>query len=126
MGALCGRLCSFKVDDTTYTSHNVDLSLSGQEFDITKFGDGEFGDFVVCFVNGTVTAGFYANIVGEITPGDEVDLELVLGYEDPITIDIPAVVESVSTGIDAKGVALFTGVFKITDDIAPEASSSST
>ncbi len=115
MGAiLCGRKCSFTAGGSAYDSHNVELSMQGEPVDVTAFGSGPYGDFVVCRINGTCTANFYDNILNIITPGDELSLVLTLGYDVPVVITVASVLQSVVTGIDAKGIALFSATFRLT------------
>lgn len=119
MAILCGRSCSFTVGGTSYTSHTVSVAQAGTETDVTHFGSGLFGDFVVCSVNGTVNASFYDNILSVLTVGDVVTLVLVLGYDTPITLTFTdAVVQSINSAVDAKGIAMFDSVFRLTGNIA--------
>lgn len=114
MSAICGRECSFSVASTTYTSHRFDITLDGEETDVTAFGAGQFGDWVVCRVNGSINASFYENIINVLDVNDAVTLNFTIGTSD---LTVAAVVKSVNTGIDAKGIATFNAVFRLTGAI---------
>ena len=124
MPVLCGRNCSFEVDNSSYISHMFTLNMAGVETDVTAFGSGKFGDYVVCSVNGTVNASFYDNVVSAISIGDEVDLDLELGYDAPVVLSFTdAVVQSVTATVDAKGIAGFDVIFRLTGDMSVEVGS---
>lgn len=115
MATLCGRACSFTVDGESYDSHIATLNLSGVETDVTKFGSGEYGDYVVCSINGTINASFYGDILSALAVGDVVKLIFTLGYTEDVTLTFnDAVVQSINSAIDSKGIAMFDAVFRLT------------
>lgn len=116
--AICGRSCSFTVGGESYDGHNVSLQVAGNETDVTAFGAGDFGDWLICGANGTVTAGFYDNLVGVLSIGDQVSLILTLGYTAPVVVTIASVVQSFGVDADAKGIVMQTATFRLTGDIS--------
>jgi hypothetical protein len=115
--AICGRSCSFTVGGQAYDSHSFTLNLTGTETDVTAFGSGFWGDTIVCSGTGTVNASFYGNVISALEVGDIVTVVLTYGYASPVTVTLTnAVVQTIASTVDAKGIAGFDITFKITGD----------
>jgi hypothetical protein len=111
--AICGRLCAITVGGSTYGGHQWTLNQVGREIDITSFGSSKYGDWKVCFADGTVSAQFYER--PNVSPDDIVTLVLTLGSTPNVTLTAASTkIIGVTTDVDAKGLVGFTVNMRIT------------
>lgn len=114
MAAYCGRTATLTLTggtSVTLAVFNVSLTLSGNETDITAFGSGEFGNYIVCNKSGelSVDSYEYCGLVSSIT-----GYSLVAANK---TFTGNCIGRDFTTGVDAKGVVTFNYVLRLTGDI---------
>jgi len=111
--AICGRTCSITVGGQAYGSHKFDFKMEGKEDDVTAFGSSQFGDWLYCLVNATITMDCYQ--LPSLSINDIVTVVLTFGFTPAITMtSAGAKVKSVTNSVDAKGIAQFTVEVRLT------------
>jgi len=113
MAAVCGKDCNLGGLSGNVVAHSFTLDIAGQETDVSAFGSGEFGDYLVCRSAGTLSVNTYAYPSEDV--GDTVSLSANVGAS---TLTIPGIVQSKNIAIDAKGIAQFVTTVRITGDIS--------
>lgn len=114
MAAICGKSCSIVFGSDAYLAHQFTLSLSGNEIDVTAFGSGEYGDYLSCNPAGTVSAELYE--APGLSIGDTVTVVMTWG-ETTLT-GTGAIVTSIGSNVDAKGVAGHSIALRLVGDLA--------
>ena len=111
--AICGRTCSVTIGGQSYSAHKFDYNLEGKEDDVTAFGSSQFGDWLYCLVNATITLECYQ--LPNVSIDDIVTVVMTFGFTpDVILTSAGARVKSIKNSVDAKGVAQFTVDVRLT------------
>ncbi len=111
--AICGRTCSITVGGQSYNAHKFDFNMEGKEDDVTAFGSSQFGDWLYCLVNATITMECYQ--LPALNINDIVVVVLTFGFTPVVTMNSAgAKVKSVKNSVDAKGIAQFTVEVRLT------------
>jgi len=115
MAAYCGRTATLSLTggtSVTLAVFNVNLTLGGNEIDVSAFGSGEFGDTIVCNKSGDLSIDSYEYLG---------DVSSITGYSLAAankTFSGNCVGKDFTTGVDAKGVVTFNYVLKLTGNIS--------
>lgn len=113
--AICGKSCSVTIGSQAYDAHQFSIARQANEIDVTGFGSGDYGDWLACSVNGTITVQCYDLPV--LAPGDAVTVVTTFGYTSIVTITFTnAKVTSFNSEVDAKGIVAHTVVCRIVGD----------
>jgi len=113
--AICGTDCSIEVaGDSNAEGHQFSIATSSQEFDTRAFGDGDYGSYVACAKNGTITVRTYEKIAN-CAPGDLANINCNIGGTNLEATN--AVCTSVNGDVDAKGITEYSYSFRLTGDI---------
>jgi len=81
------------------------------------FGSGEYGDWLACAKNGTITINSYLN--PGVVSGDTCDVVAVIGTPAVYTITANACkVTNYNISVDAKGIVEFSTTLRLTGDIS--------
>lgn len=111
--AICGDACTLTgTEFASVEGHRYVIELASNEIDTRIFGDGDYGSFIACAKNGTVTIDSYLRPVVDI--GDAVTVGMVVGTE---TFSIDCVVISMTVNVDAKDVVQFNTKLRIVDEV---------
>ena len=113
--ACCGRICNIEVDNgDAFEGYISQISQEGERIDVTKFGDGIDGSWLVdCKVTGSIMIQSYDD------PGASV------GDENALSANVcshlytcDATVQSKTVDFDAKGVPYWTTTWAVTSAIS--------
>ena len=115
--AICGKDCSITIDGTgSFEGHSYTIDTNSEETDVRAFGSGDYGAWLACAKNGTVTINTYLN--PGVTSGDVADLVAVIGTPAVLTLTMTsAVCTNFNIGVDAKGIVEFSSTFRIVGDV---------
>jgi hypothetical protein len=112
--AICGRTCNITIGSNSYSAHKFDYSLDGKEDDVTAFGSSQFGDWLYCLVNATVSMECYE--LPNLVVDDIVTVIMTFGFTPNVTLtSANARVKTVKNSVDAKGIAQFTVEVRLTE-----------
>jgi Zn-finger protein len=114
--ALCGDTCAVSVSSGNVASgHRFSIVSNAPEIDVRAFGSGDYGDFLACAKDGTVTVNCYMPIAS-LEAGD-INVA-VIAYIGATTLSCTnTTCTNVTCDVDSKGVVEWTYVFKLTGDI---------
>lgn len=113
--AICGTEATITIGtDSAFEGHQFSIATSSQEFDTRAFGDGDYGSFIACAKNGTISVRTYEK-VATCTPGDVANIEITIDTTN-LTAE-NAVCTSVNADVDAKGLVEYNYTFRIVGDI---------
>lgn len=111
--AICGRTCAITIGGKSYTAHKFDFNMEGKEDDVTSFQSSQFGDWLYCLINGTITVDCYE--LPSMNIDDIVTIVMTFGFTpDVIMTSTGARVKSIKNSVDAKGIAQFTVEVRLT------------
>ena len=110
--AICGDTCTIDVDGAVNDGHRFSLVCNAPEIDVRAFGSGDYGDWLACAKDGTVTVNTYMPIAS-LEAGDAgVSVTAVIGGTTLTCANTTCT--NVTCDVDAKGVVEWTYVLKLT------------
>ena len=111
--AICGSECTINSGLSAVEGHRFVIELGSNEIDIRTFGDGDYGSFIACALNGTLVVDSYLRPVVDV--GDSLTVKAVVGTE---TISLPCVVTGQTINVDAKDVVQFNTKFRVQNTVS--------
>ena len=115
--AICGDTCSIMVVSSNVASgHRFSIVTNAPEIDVRAFGSGDYGDWLACAKDGTVTVNCYEPI-SSLEAGDS-GLAVICNVGATTLTCANTTCTNVTCDVDAKGVVEWTYVLKLTDDIS--------
>jgi len=116
--AICGKDCSITVDGSgSFEGHSFTIDTNSDETDVRAFGSGDYGEWLACAKNGTITINSYLN--PGVTSGDTADIVAVIGTPAVLTITANSCkCTNYNISVDAKGIVEFSTTFRLTGDIS--------
>jgi hypothetical protein len=111
--AICGTSCNISVGGNTYEAHYFTIDTATNEFDVRAFGDGEYGSWLACAKNGTITVRTYAK--ADVAPGEVANISANVGAVSLTASNCPCT--RATADVDAKGVVEFVYTFRLVSDI---------
>jgi len=115
--AICGDSCSIGVLSANVASgHRFSIVANAPEIDVRAFGSGDYGDWLACAKDGTITINSYMSIPS-LEAGDSG--VAIIANVGAITLSCSnTTCTNVTCDVDAKSVVEWTYVFKLTGDIS--------
>lgn len=114
MVAICGDSCDVKVNSgSSFLGHKFTINTNSPDNDVRSFGSGDYGDWLNCVKEGTISVSCYNRMAG-VTNGVEVDIACNVGSETWTFDD--AICRTQNCDVDAKGIVEFVYEFRITGD----------
>ena len=115
--AICGKDCSITIDGAgTFEGHSYTIDTGSDETDVRVFGSGDYGAWLACAKNGTITINTYLD--PGIYASDVADLVAVIGDPAVLTLTVTAAVcTNYNITVDSKGIVEFVVTFRLVGDI---------
>ena len=114
--ACCGDTCTISVAGSDVgDGHRFSIATNAPEIDVRTFGAGEYGEWLACAKDGTITINTYVNLDG-IEAGDT-GVAIIANVCGTTLTANSCTTTSVNSDVDAKSVVEWTYVFKLTGDI---------
>jgi hypothetical protein len=113
---ICGRHCSITIDGgSSFEGYSYVIATNAPEEDVRAFGSGEYGAWLACAKNGTVTVNTY--LYPGVEAGDTVNIVAVIGTPPVLTVTMNScIVTTWDCNVDAKGIVYHTVNARITGD----------
>jgi hypothetical protein len=115
--AICGDTCSIEIGDgglVTY-GHRFSINTNAPEIDVRTFGSGDYGDWLACTKDGTITLNTYMPVDG-VEVGDT-GIQVICNVGSKPLTAAACTVTNVTCDVDAKSVVEWTYTFKLTNNI---------
>jgi hypothetical protein len=113
MCALCGDSCSIGVAGANVASgHRFSIVSNAPEIDVRAFGSGDYGDWLACAKDGTITVNTYMPIAS-MESGDT-GIAIVANVGSVTLSCANSTCTNVTVDVDAKSVVEWTYSFKLT------------
>jgi len=115
--AICGDEATISVDSSEQTdAHRFNITANAPEIDVRTFGSGDYGEWLACVKDGTITIDTYEPISG-LTASVSADITANVGGQSTLTANA-CPCTSVTCDVDAKGVIEWSYTFKLVSDIS--------
>lgn len=112
---ICGDTCDITVGSLLSDGHKFTINVNAPEIDVRAFGSGDFGDWLACTKDGTITINTYMP-VGSTEAGDTgIACSCNVGAKTLSATNCTC--STITCDVDAKGVVEWTYVLKLTGDV---------
>ena len=110
--AICGDTCTIAAGGAVSDGHRFSIVTNAPEIDVRAFGSGDYGDWLACAKDGTITINSYMS-VNSIEAGDTgITVTAVIGTVTLVCANTTCT--NVTCDVDAKSVVEWTYVLKLT------------
>lgn len=114
--SICGSTCSVTIDgDNSFEGHRFVITTNAPEIDVRAFSSGNYGSWISCVRDGTITIDTYKLAAG-VEAGDTVDIVAVVGDKTLTAND--CVCTNVTVNVDAKDVVINSYNFRLSGTIS--------